>query len=153
MPASICCNPSDKQSIKFYLLTEISKMMSNICESEDAVDIRETEEGLEVEFPIGEIYGYASDYVQYMPDVFQNLKNIYPDIVIFGIVYEYETRQEVTFGPLFYCGSDDTVLTVTYEWQECACCGRIERLMLSITVVNVILRKVTLFAYVARPVL
>ena len=35
--------------------------MEGINEDVDAVSVKETEDGLEVEYPIGEIYGYASD--------------------------------------------------------------------------------------------
>ena len=58
-------------------------------------------------------------------DTEKELKKKYGDIAIRGIAYEYETIQEATFGPFFYCTENDTELTVTFEWQECANCGEI----------------------------
>ena len=125
MAATIICKDSVKNEIREYLLKEIGDLMENIRESVDSVAVTEFEQGLEVEFPMGEIYGYASDYVQSMPYIFKALKKEYNDIAIRGLVYEYETIQEGTFGPLFYCSENDAELTVTYDWQECANCGKI----------------------------
>ena len=125
MAATIKCDNSARNEIKIFLLEELSKRMEGINEDVDAVSVKETEDGLEVEYPIGEIYGYASDYVQGIPPVFDKIKKMYPNIEIYGFAYEYEEIQAYTFGPLFYCKSDDTELTVTYEWQQCAACGRI----------------------------
>lgn len=125
MSAIIRCRDSIKKDIKDYILKEMGNLMSNIREESDAVVVDEFEGGLEIAFPIGEIYGYASDYVQNIPYIFKELKKKYGDIAIRGIAYEYETIQEATFGPFFYCTENDTELTVTFEWQECANCGEI----------------------------
>ena len=87
--------------------------------------MEEIDGGLEVTFPIGEIYGYSSDYVQNISYVFAGLKKKYPDIAICGLAYEYETIQEATFGPYFHCTAEEKELNVTYEWQECATCGKV----------------------------
>ena len=125
MAATIKCKSSIKNDIKDYILKEIGNLMESIRESAEDVVVDEFEGGLEVIFPIGEIYGYASNYVQNIPYVFEELKKKYRDIAIRGIAYEYETIQEYTFGPFFYCTEDDAELTVTFEWQECANCGEI----------------------------
>ena len=125
MPATIKCNNKIKSEIKSYLLEELCNLMESIREDEDAVSVEEVSDGFIIEFPIGEIYGFASDYVQNIPYIFDNLKKTYGEIEINGIAYEYETRQEATFGPYFYCTCEDSELTVTYEWQECASCRKI----------------------------
>ena len=125
MAATILCDASLREAVKSYLLTEIGNMMESIRNSADAVSIKDIDGGVQVEYPIGEVYGYASDYVQNIPYVFKELKKKYGSIAIRGIAYEYETRQEVTYGPFFYCSTIDTDLTVTFKWQECACCGKI----------------------------
>ena len=125
MPATIKCKDSIKKEIKSYLLEELGELMEQIRESFYEVSIEESADGLEIEFPIGEIYGYSSDYVQSVAYVFANLKKKYTDISIYGIAYEYETITAGTFGPLFYCQEEDTELNITFEWQECACCGEI----------------------------
>ena len=125
MPATIKCDNQIKSEIKSYLLEEFHSLMEKIRKDEDSVSVEDVADGLNVEFPIGEIYGSASDYVQDIPYIFDNLKKTYSEIEINGIAYEYETRQEATFGPFFYCTSDDSELTVTYEWQECVSCGKI----------------------------
>lgn len=99
--------------------------MSSIRKDSDAVVVDEFEGGLEIAFPIGEVYGYAADYVQTIPYIFEDLKKKYEDIAIRGIAYEYEAVQEYTFGPFFYCTENDAELTVTFEWQECTICGEI----------------------------
>lgn len=125
MAATITCSKSVKKEIADFLLEKIGEMMEDIREDEDSVTVEETENGLKVEYPIGEIYGYSSDYVKGIAYVFENLKEKYRDIGIYGIAYEYETISDGTFGPLFYCKPEDTKLTVTFEWQECANCGTI----------------------------
>ena len=125
MPATIKCNNANKEEIKAYCLSEIGALMESIRENSDAVAVEVLNDGLEITFPIGEIYGYSSDYVQNIPFIFKELKKKYPDIAIHGIAYEYETVSEATFGPLFYCAAEDNDLTVTFEWQECAVCGKI----------------------------
>ena len=125
MPATIKCNNTAKDGIKIFLLEELGERIDGIDEDVDAVSVKETEEGLKVDYPVGEIYGYASDYVQGIPAVFEKIKEMYPDVEIYGFAYEYEQIQAYTFGPLFYCKSDDTELTVTYEWQQCAACGKV----------------------------
>lgn len=125
MPATIKCNNANKEEIKAYCLSEIGALMESIREDSDAVTVEVLDDGLEITFPIGEIYGYTSDYVQNIPFIFKELKKKYPDIAIHGIAYEYETVSEVTFGPFFYCAAEDNDLTVTFEWQECAVCGKI----------------------------
>ena len=125
MPATIKCNNQIKSEIKSYLMEELGGLMGKIRKEVDAVSLEEVSDGLNVEFPIGEIYGAASDYVQDIPYIFDDLKRTYNEIEINGIAYEYETRQEATFGPFFYCTCEESKLTVTYEWQECANCGKI----------------------------
>lgn len=125
MSATIRCRDSIRKDIKDYILKEMGNLMSSIREDSDAVVVDEVEGGLEIAFPVGEIYGYASDYVQNIPYIFEDLKKKYGDIAIRGIAYEYETIQEATFGPFFYCSEDDPELTITFEWQECASCGQI----------------------------
>lgn len=125
MSAIIRCRDSIKKDIKDYILKEMGNLMSSIRKNSDAVVVDEFEGGLGIAFPIGEVYGYAADYVQTIPYIFEDLKKKYEDIAIRGIVYEYETVQEYTFGPFFYCTENDDELTVTFEWQECANCGEI----------------------------
>ena len=125
MAATIQCSDSVKEDITAFLLQEIGDLMESIREEEDVVSVEETDTGLEVDFPCGEIYGYSSDYVQVMPRIFQKLKETYPDIAIYGIAYEYETITAYTFGSFFYCSAQDSTVTVTYDWQECAACGNI----------------------------
>ena len=125
MAATIKCEKSQIQEIKEILLKELGEMMDSINEDEGCVSVTETEDGLSVEYPIGEIYGYTSDYVQSIPYIFKDLKKKYPSIEVWGIAYEYETICAATFGPLFYCKSTDSDLTVTFDWQECAQCGAI----------------------------
>lgn len=125
MAATIKCEQVQKQEIKEILLKKLGDMMDSIREDEDCVSVTETEEGLSVDYPIGEIYGYSSDYVQSIPYIFKDLKKKYPSIEVWGIAYEYETISAGTFGPLFYCKSTDSDLTVTFDWQECAQCGKI----------------------------
>ena len=125
MSAIIKCSNAIKEEIKSYCLSEIGALMQSIREGADAVTAKVHDDGLEIAFPIGEIYGYTSDYVQALPNVFKELKKKHPDIAVRGIAYEYETVSEATFGPYFYCAAEDKDLTVTFEWQECAVCGNI----------------------------
>lgn len=87
MPATIKCNNKIKSEIKSYLLEELCNLMESIREDEDAVSVEEVSDGFIIEFPIGEIYGFASDYVQNIPYIFDNLKKTYGEIEINGIAY------------------------------------------------------------------
>ena len=64
MSATIKCRESIRKDIIDYLLKEMGNLMSSIRKDSDAVVVDEFEGGLEIAFPIGEVYGYASDYVQ-----------------------------------------------------------------------------------------
>jgi hypothetical protein len=125
MPATIWCKDSEKAKIKEILLREIGKLADLInnyyC---DPVTVEETEDGLQIDYPIGTMYGKVADYVESIPDIFQDVKNQFKDIGVFGIAYEFETVMAETFGPLFYCEPQDENLTVTYAWQWCVICGK-----------------------------
>lgn len=124
MPAIVTCKKEDVNDIKSILTEEILKTMESINSDEDELVIKEVDNGLDIEFPIGEIYGYTSDYVQMIPEVFKMVKEKYRDVAIWGIAYEYETISAITFGPLFYCKSEDLGLKLVYKWQECdVCCN------------------------------
>lgn len=81
MAATIKCEQAQKQEIKEILLKKLGDMMDSIREDEDCVSVTETEEGLSVDYPIGEIYGYSSDYVQSIPYIFKDLKKKYPSMI------------------------------------------------------------------------
>ena len=123
MPAVVRCNEKDKKSIKEFLQKEIDECIESIDDGECIIE--ESNIGLEVEFPIGEIYGYTSDYVQMIGSVFSLLKEKFPDVGIEGVAYEYETITAGTFGPYFRCEPEDKYLDITYEWQACTECGKI----------------------------
>lgn len=123
MPAFVVCDKKDKEKIKEILQKELEECVEEIDGGE--VLITDNDTGIEVEFPIGEIYGYTSDYVQCVGYTFDKLKRDFPNIGIEGIAYEYETITAVTFGPYFHCKPEDKDLTIIYEWQICTECGKI----------------------------
>lgn len=125
MGATIKCNQTERHAISQILLERLKKVIEQIDEDENCVSVYETEEGLSIDYPTGEIYGRASDYVQAIPNVFIEIKKKYPEIEVRGIAYEYETVSEATFGPFFYCKTTDSDLTVTYKWQICESCGSV----------------------------
>lgn len=125
MGARITCRQEIKKEISDFLLEEIGKRMESIKKGKYAVTVEETKDGLKVAYPIGEVSGFASDYVENIGYVFEDLKAKYSDISIYGIAYEYESNSAYTFGPLFYCKPEDTNLTKTFKWQICANCGTI----------------------------
>lgn len=121
----IICTKKDADAISAYLYKELGDLMEMIHKDHSALSISSSPDGLEVGYPIGEIYGYSSVYVQDMAEVFRTLKEKFPQIGILGIAYEYETISAVTFGPYFYCDPDDKELKVTYKWQCCSVCGKV----------------------------
>lgn len=123
MPAIVMCKECDKKAIREFLQKEIDECIESIDDGECTIE--ETETGLEIEYPVGEIYGYTSDYVQMIGSVFSLLKEKYPDVGIEGIAYEDETITACTFGPYFRCKPEDARLTMVYEWQICTECGKI----------------------------
>lgn len=125
MGATIKCNNEIKSKIKDILIEKLGKMMKDIRCDESDISVIETEDGLDVDFPTEEVYGYSYDYVMGLPDVFEELKEKYSDIAIDGLVCEYETTCAVVQGSRFYCSENDKALTVTNSWQECACCKEV----------------------------
>lgn len=121
----IDCAEEEIDAIREYLYKELGSLMEMIHEGQSAVSVSSSPDGLDVSYPIGEIDGYSSVYVQDIAGVFKSLKEKFPHIGILGIAYEYETVSAGTFGPYFYCSPDDKELKVTYEWQRCSICGRI----------------------------
>lgn len=65
MGARITCRQEIKKEISDFMLEEIGKRMGSIRESKDAVTVEGTKDGLKVAYPIGEVSGFASDYVEY----------------------------------------------------------------------------------------
>ena len=123
MPAIITCNKMQQQSIIQFLEKELPEYLNMI--DDRSFCLKTTDTQLHVLFPVGEIYGYTSDYVQCIGMMFEKMKKLYPDIGIWGVAYEYETITANTFGPFFYCKPEDKTLTITYQWQMCAQCGAI----------------------------
>jgi hypothetical protein len=125
MPATIRCKDSEKAEIKEILLREIGKLvdLTNI-DNGDPVTVEETEDGLQIDYPSDQIYGNYIDYVQMIPDIFQDVKNHFKDIGVHGIVYGCNKFAGEPFGPMFYCEQQDENLTVTYVWQACIICGK-----------------------------
>lgn len=121
----IDCAEEEIDAIREYLYKELGGLMEMIHEGQSAVSVSSSPDGLDVSYPIGEIDGYSSVYVQDIAGVFKSLKEKFPHIGILGIAYEYETVSAGTFGPYFYCSPEDKELKVTYEWQRCSICGRI----------------------------
>jgi hypothetical protein len=125
MPATIKCKKENKKEITEFLQKELVNLLDMISEEEYTVFVDETDDGLKVEFPYGEIYGYIGDYSYAVADAFKRLKEKYNDIAVEGLVYAYETIVCFTSGLYFYCKEEDPELTITADWQECAVCGRI----------------------------
>ena len=123
MPAFVTCDKKDREKIKEILQKELEDCVEEIDGGD--VLIEEVDDGLRVDFPVGEIYGYTSDYVQCVGYVFQGLKKNFPNIGVEGLAYEYETITAVTFGPYFHCKPEDEELTIDFEWQMCTECGKI----------------------------
>lgn len=126
MPATIFCTQEVKDELSAILSQKLGALMDSIQEDEESILIEETADGLNVDYPTGEIYGYTSDYVQALPHVFRQLKKSYPAIGVEGLVYEYETITCATFGAYFHCAPEDKTLTIDLDnWQECATCGNV----------------------------
>lgn len=121
MPAIITCNKMQQESIIQFLEKELPECLNMI--DDRSFCLKTTDTQLHVLFPVGEIYGYTSDYVQCIGMLFEKMKKLYPDIGIWGVAYEYETITANTFGPFFRCKPEDKALTITYQWQMCAECG------------------------------
>lgn len=132
MSATIKCPDELKQSI----INDLSGVPSNtnlsliellelINADETDVSIEETPEGLNIDFPGREIYGFTHWYVLAVTNVFSELKRKYPNIGIFGICCYYETVSGTTIGPLFHCEPSDKALRVVEKWQQCAGCGEV----------------------------
>ena len=143
MPAIIKCPDDLKQSIINDLtampaededeidfldeevdLSLVYQMIDIDCDGND-VSIRETPEGLDIHFPIGEVYGPIWDYAYAVADLFAELKRKYPGIGIRGECFAYETNCAGTTGPIFYCEPKDDSLRIVGKWQRCAVCGKI----------------------------
>ena len=122
MPAIVKCRPEQRQPIAEFLTAKLEKYIEDI-DTFDEVSVEEIDDGLKVEFPVGEIYGYTADYVQCVGYLFEQLKADYPDVGIWGVAYEYETITANTFGPFFYCKPEDKELTTTFQWHMCAECN------------------------------
>lgn len=131
MAAVITCPETLKEAIltdledkenEFSLINIVSKL--DFSEEDDLI-IKETKDGMEILFPVGEIYGQTTDYVDCVTDVFSELKKKYPNIGIRGECYFYETVCAGTTGPIFYCKPSDASLTVVDRWQRCCVCGKI----------------------------
>lgn len=125
MSATIICSEQIKNEIQKQLLAELKPLMKKIEQDEGQIKIEETETGLSIEYPIGEISKNAKDYVQDVEDIFKQLKVKHKDIGIYGIAYENEKTDPGLFGPLFHCSPEDEELIVTDDWQKCASCGSI----------------------------
>lgn len=125
MAATILCTDTLKEPIRKFLLEQMEEELDRIDEDLDSLTITETETGLEVTFPVGEIYGYTYDYVVGVSETFKCLKDTHPEIGITGLVYEFETVSAVTCGFYFRCQPTDTKLTVTDRWQICTMCDHI----------------------------
>ena len=128
MGAIITCSENLRSEIRKELhgLTEYFAQIDIMeDEYEEALQIEDTEDGLSVDFPCGEIYGASSSYVWGVAHFFADLKKKYPAIGIEGIAYEYETTFACTDGPYFYCNSNDAELKIVNKWQECAMCHAI----------------------------
>lgn len=123
MPAIITCARQQQQSIIQFLEDQLPECLKLIDDRSFCIKTTDTE--LHVLFPVGEIYGYTSDYVQCVGMLFERMKKAYPDIGIWGVAYEYATITANTFGPFFRCQPEDKELTITYQWQMCAQCGAI----------------------------
>ena len=123
MPAIITCNKMQQQEIIQFLEEQLPECLRLIDDHSFCLKTTDTE--LHVLFPVGEIYGYTSDYVQCVGMLFERLKKAYPDIGIWGVAYEYETITANTFGPFFRCKPEDKELNITYQWQMCAQCGSV----------------------------
>ena len=125
MPATIYCREEQKEDIKSIVMKGLLEAIKcTRCDS-DEISYEYKSWGIDFEFPIGEIYGYTSDYVQMIPDIFREVKQKYKDVGIWGLAYEYETVTAITFGPLFYCEPEDLNIKIVYKWQECDICGDI----------------------------
>lgn len=123
MPAIITCNKMQQQEIIQFLEEQLPECLRLIDDHSFCLKTTDTE--LHVLFPVGEIYGYTSDYVQCVGMLFEKLKKEYPDIGMWGVAYEYETITANTFGPFFRCKPEDKELSMTYQWQMCAQCGSV----------------------------
>jgi hypothetical protein len=125
MPARIKCKKENINEIKDFVMKGLIEIIEDIDAEEEDLSVTEIDDELFFEFPVGEVYGYAGDYVQLIPDIFKKIKKKYPDVEIWGLAYEDETVCAVTFGPLFYCSSTAKSLKVVYDWQQCIVCGEV----------------------------
>lgn len=125
MGATIICREAVKEEISEILIENLQQLVDkNLQLVFDEVSVEETEDGLSVEYPMGEFYGTTYDYVEFLTDEFKKLKKKFKDIGIDGIVYEYETNMDLTQGFVFHCEPDDRELKVSSQWQLCAVCGK-----------------------------
>lgn len=121
MGATIICKDSVKAELSEILVREINGLVEEISTIEE-VSVVETPDGLRVEYPMGEIYGQAYDYVEMLPSIFKKLKKGFKDIGIDGIVYEYEINTAMTLGFVFHCKPKNAELKISDRWQLCAVC-------------------------------
>ena len=125
MFATVICNENERKEILDFLLNSLKHETELIRSDESEVTGVVTSEGIEFEFPSGEIYGKTWDWIQAVEDAFSEAKKTWPDIAVDGLVYAEETVVYATNGLRFRCEAEDDDLTVVTDWQECAVCGKI----------------------------
>ncbi len=116
--AVIRCDSAIKEEIKkevYEALLESTELLRDADSEKKEVHVIISENGLEVFYPVGEIYGYAWDFVESVGRCFVKLKEKYEDIEIKGKVYEYEQISGGNSIMEFYCTTDDKKLNVDYK--------------------------------------
>lgn len=115
MAAIVTCEKGLQREISVYLQTEIAEYLEDTDRDLDAIDIVETENGLEVSYPVGEIYGYDRDYVEGVGHVFKMLKKKYKGIGVRGVIYHIFKYSGQPAGVYFCCQPEDlTILNVLW---------------------------------------
>ena len=125
MQTKIICNEDVKKEIVEKIREELVEAISLIDCIEDEIEVEDIEGGVNVEYPVGDIFGMAWDYVERINDFFCELKSLYPEIGVSGIAYEYDTMCYSTGGFYFHCEPTDKSVESTQAWQICESCGQI----------------------------
>lgn len=120
----LCCS-AEKQEIKEFLSNRLKDLMELIAADESEWCISETDDAVCVNLPCGDIARNGAVYVDAVPRVFAELKKAFPTLGISGVIYEFDKEASATYGPVFFCEPSDSELTVSYDWQMCAHCGKI----------------------------
>ena len=89
------------------------------------IHVLQTKEELEVFYPVGEIYGFAYEYLTAVLSVFEKVKEQYPAIGIEGLAYYDEQVAGGITGAYFHCTPEDHELSITWKWQKCSVCGKV----------------------------